>query len=523
MIKFFKAILISLAIFSFFGAAYADTAIHLDIKTPANTLYDQDITVTPCDSDNAGTLKITAYCAIRQSGIQNDWNWAWAPGAFLNSLGDISGYTTKDNNNNDVYHYWSWSLNGAEGTTGLNQYELQSSDLISLNFIDPSEPTPVLPPTGSGALLPPDILTTSSVVVPETMPAPVVKPIFDIKKAFEFLIAQQKENGSFGEDLYTDWIAIAFASGNYQEQTIKLVKYFGEFKTKDALLTNYERHAMALMALGHNPYNTNGENYIEKITGTFDNKQFGDMNEDNDDIFALIVLQNAGFKQAEKMITDTLDFIVSRQKENGSWNESVDMTGATIESLSVFSPISEIGESLKKAKEFLRQNQKDDGGWGNISSTAWAIQGILALGEKPEDWTKNGNTPLDYLASNQDSDGGIKNLSAGEEDENIQNKIWETAYVVSALSGKAWNQIMQKFEKPIIPAVLVETPIIQVAQNNDAKTIGAKPKLAKLKDLAKQNTATAITAITSSPTENKTALPKKNWFARLLENIFELF
>src|SRR3989338_11044181 len=133
----FATLIINLTFLSFLGVAYADTAIHLDIKTPTSTLYDQDITVSPCDSDNAGTLKITAYCAILQSGIQNDWNWAWAPGAFLNSLDNIAGYTTKDKNNNDVYHYWSWSLNSTEGTTGLNQYELQSNDLISLDFIDP--------------------------------------------------------------------------------------------------------------------------------------------------------------------------------------------------------------------------------------------------------------------------------------------------------------------------------------------------------------------------------------------------
>ena len=42
-----------------------------------------------------------------------------------------------------------------------------------------------------------------------------------------------------------------------------------------------------------------------------------------------------------------------------------------------------------------------------------------------------GNTPLDYLATIQDTDGGVK-------DSNMQNKIWETAYVTSALSGKTW-------------------------------------------------------------------------------------
>src|SRR3989344_6733581 len=124
------------------------------------------------------------------------------------------------------------------------------------------------------------------------------------------------------------------------------------------------------------------------------------------------------------------------------------MTSAGIQAIATeeFSP-AKINTALKKAKEFLKQNQKDDGGWGNVSSTAWAIGGIWALSEKPENWIKNENTPLDYLAINQDIDGGIKNLSAREGGESLQNKIWETAYAITALSGKTWNQIMQKFEK----------------------------------------------------------------------------
>ena len=46
----------------------------------------------------------------------------------------------------------------------------------------------------------------------------------------------------------------------------KIIKYFLENKFSGTLVTDYERHAMALMALGLNPYNTNNENYIKKIT-----------------------------------------------------------------------------------------------------------------------------------------------------------------------------------------------------------------------------------------------------------------
>jgi hypothetical protein len=271
---------------------------------------------------------------------------------------------------------------------------------------------------------------------------------------------------------------------------------------------------MALMSLGLNPYNTNGENYIKKITDSFDGKQFGDINEDNDDIFALIVLQNAGFLSSEKMIADDIAFILSKQKEDGSWDSNVDMTGAGIEALSAFSSTSGIGESLAKAKEFLKQNQKDNGGWDNVSSTAWAMEGILGLNEKPEDWIRNGNTPLDYLAFNQDPDGGIR-------DDIIQNKIWGTAYTVTALSGKTWNQIMQKFEK--IKEEPVPLKIEKKLTKQTAKKDTQIKQTASLESLANQNAAAVINAIDLSQPPTNTETPKRNWFVRFLEKIFSIF
>ncbi len=348
--------------------------------------------------------------------------------------------------------------------------------------------------------------------IPVTEEVQTEKVKFNSKKAFEFIISQQEENGSFGEDLYTDWVALALASGNHQDQTIKLIKYFGESKTTGNLLTDYERHSMALMALGLNPYSVNGENYIGKIIDSFDGKQFGDINEDNDDIFALIVLQNAGYVKDEDIIKDTIAYILSKQKENGSWDENVDMTGASMEALTFFSQDEGVKNALMRAKEFLKQNQKDTGGWGNVSSTAWAIEGILGLGEKPEDWIKSENIPLDYLALNQDTDGGMKN---GD----IKSKLWETAYTVTALSGKTWNQIMQKFEKP---EELKGQPLGNPLKATPKSSKELKPKIAKtpnLENLSIQNTATVINSLETQNSESV----KKGWFARFLDKIFSVF
>ena len=313
---------------------------------------------------------------------------------------------------------------------------------------------------------------------------------FNLPKAFEFLLSQQKETGSWGAPIYTDWVAMALATGNYQENVIKLVKYLGTSLLEEPRLTDYERRAMALMALGLNPYDTNGVNYIAKIIAGFDGAQFGDVEEDNDDIFALIALRNAGYGPEEEMIKKSTEFVLKRQKENGSWDESIDMTGAAIVALSQMKDREQVANALEKAKNFLRETQSKrlDGSWGkSASSTAWVLEGLKALGEDLGDWTRSEDTPLDFLSSVQEDDGGIKG-------ESMENRIWETAYVISALSEKTWPETMRKFEKKEIskPKVSSKTSLLQSSNTS-------------------QNT---------SQDENSETPEERNWFMRFLGNIF---
>ncbi len=401
--------------------------IHLIIENNSGHIYDNsNLNVNACDSDNpsSGNLTVTAYCAVLQSNLPSDWNRAWAPGIFLNSINGISGFTTQDSNGTDVYHYWSWVLqrdHSISDALGLNEYQLQTGDIITLTFIDPVNPPPPPPESHIGG---------GNYVAP--------KITFDLQKATNFLISKQKTNGSFEVDLYTDWTAIALASNQNTPKTNldQLIKYFSTETFSSTLLTDYERHAIALMSLNLNPYNLNGENFIKKIIDNFDGTQFGDKEKDNDDIFALIVLQNAGYTENDKIISNTINFILSKQQKDGSWDENTDLTGAGIEALSTFQNDENVKKALENAENYLKKNQKTDGSWGNVSSTAWAEEGLKSLDEKVSDAT------LEYLGENQDTDGGIK-------DTDTNNKLWETAYVVTSLSTKTWTEIMQKFEAPI--------------------------------------------------------------------------
>ncbi len=361
---------------------------------------------------------------------------------------------------------------------------------------------------------------TESLIVVKPLPPSggvteiAIKKEFDLDKAYNFIVSQQKDDGSFGADIYTDWAGIALSStSNFSSVKDKLKIYLLSQKVSDYGLTDYERRSMVLMSLGINPYDVNKEDYIKKITDAFDGEQFGDKTLVNDDVFALIVLQNAGYTKNDEIVNKDISFILSKQNSNGSWEESVDMTGATIEGLSIFQDVDKVKDALSKAKNYLKQNQKNNGGWSNISSTSWALEGALSLGENIKDWSFGDKTPSDYFGVNQDVDGGTIN-------KDLNSKTWETAYAILALSGKTWNSIMNKFDKKILVSEVEKEVIPVVEVKKEDKNPTPPVKVLKSKNvvnvLAKQNTASAVDA--PIKTENKTT--SKNWVSRFFSWLF---
>lgn len=402
-------------------------SVNLIITNNDNYLYNQNIDVLPCDSDkDTSTANIaTPYCAILQTGILSEWNWQWAPGAFIESLGGIKGFTSKDIEGNDVYHYWSWSLNGNYGETGLNQYELNNGDDIVLEFIDPK-------------------IELNDQVVEEKnyqsrgggSSTKKSNLEFSEDKIISFLSTNQKNDGSFGDLLYTDWVAIALGQDNYGGLKAKLFNYLQNKKTDFKLLTDYERHVMALMVLGIDPYNGTETNYIERIKSFFDGEQMGDRELINDDIFALLILSHSGYNIRDEIMGRIINYLISKQSRNGSFGE-VDLTAAYIQAMAKFRDMDQIKESIKKAENYLIKYQKSDGSFGNIFSTSWAIQALLESGT----YQKEIDKAIDYLKSKQKEDGSL-----GEG--NYYTSLWATSYALPAIRQLSWNDLINDFSKP---------------------------------------------------------------------------
>lgn len=480
--------------------ALASVNITLQVVTSTTTLYSQNISVSPCPlSPSASTTLVTsAYCALEQAGLANDWNW-FGNDAFLNSVNGIA------NNAGGNGVYWNWFGNLEYGQTSLSAHNLAAGENLLLAYginplrvsADNLTPTagatstilaekfgfdsgfnPVWSPattsiiylngnpaaadsTGHYAFLAYNLssyhihATETGYVQSNTLaitptPAPVSPPTsggsawvpapqkLGVERAVQFLLARQKSDGGYG-GIYSDWVAIAL--GAYQKSNEALKKILLADVNPGDSLTDYERRAMALEALGVSPYDGTTVNYIGKIVGSFDGRQFGDPNLYNDDVFAIFPLLAAGYSADDPLILNSAKFIISRQASDGSWNEA-DMTAAAIQALTLVPQAEGSREVIQKAKDYLHKSQQSDGGFGSSFSTSWVIQAYNALGDLPQYWLKD-KYPQDYLASRQQADGGLEPTSA-----DINTRIWATAYAIPAVLDKPWSNILQKFLPP---------------------------------------------------------------------------
>jgi hypothetical protein len=277
----------------------------------------------------------------------------------------------------------------------------------------------------------------------------------DIAKAVNFLISNQLPDGSIGGDrVVSDWAALAFRAAGAGASAKDALKNYLLADNPGMKTTDYERRAMALMALDVDPY-TAGTDYIGKITSAFDGRQIGDAAYFNDDIFGLLSLYAAGYSNADEIVVKTVGFTLSNQQANGSWG-GVDLTAAAVQILvqaknqaGLTQDLeSRISEALLKAKTYLKGSQSNTGQIGdNSMSTSWAIQAINALGESPMDWENNHHNPDDFLASKQSADGGL-------EEATLPNNIrfWSTAYAITAATGKTWSALLMNFSRPASPS-----------------------------------------------------------------------
>lgn len=379
---------------------------------------------SPSDYLGICMLEVAQEAGLVTFTLTNDPNL----GLYIQSVNGIEPGATE---------YWAIWDNGSMAECGIGCIPLSQGDTLSFILTDwmtNVEGTTVVLSVHSLISPPPPSGGGGGGGIPNSR--------LNVADALAYLANTQHEDGSFGSPMLSDWVAIAFAAADPGDAKMKLREYLRTATPTLSSVTDYERHAMALMALGINPYSGTSVDYIAPIVHAFDGTQIGDATLDNDDIFAFFPLFAVGYRANDDLIQKTTAFILSRQGRNGSWDGSVDMTAAAIQALVQVRMLPDVSLALIRAEGYLRSERPNDGS-GNSFSMSWVRQAISALSWTPSGWEPNSFTKEDHLAGLQQSDGGVEPESSG-----VQTRVWATAYAIPAALGKHWPALLQSFSEP---------------------------------------------------------------------------
>ncbi len=294
--------------------------------------------------------------------------------------------------------------------------------------------------------------------------------------ALDFLRSKQDSTGRIntGFSAPSQWSSIAFASQNINISDVKNpdVSLLDFLKTDipidPSAATDWETKILAIVAIGSNPSNFNGENFIKNLEDFHTDGQIGDICSLNDDIFGLLALTASGKLADNKIKQDALNFIIDNQDEtNGGfgfsapgcewYNTSTDMTAAGLHALvsARDSGMEAAGfdDAIDQAKNYLFSNQNSDGGFGyseksDSDTTGWVIIGLNAAGLSSSTEAKNAKSWL--LTQQSESDGGFTAFDWGTSE--FVSNATTTSHAILAINGKTWiSKIYQASTDDIIP------------------------------------------------------------------------
>ncbi len=293
--------------------------------------------------------------------------------------------------------------------------------------------------------------------------------------SLNFLKSKQDTTGRIttGFSAPSQWSAIAFAANGVGVATVKngdksLLDFLVADVPSNNAATDWENRILAIVAIGQNPTNFGGTNYVSSLESLYTNGQLGDTCSVNDDVFGLLALLAAGTSSSTTIKQSTLDFIISKQSSDGgfgfsapgcAWYEtSSDMTGAALQSLveAKNKGLSSGGldGAMQKAKEYLLAHKNADGGYGYFGSsdpdtTGWVLQAFNVSGMKD---SSDAVAARNYLLAQQSAtDGGFMAFDWGTNA--LVSNATTTAQTLIALSGKGW--IINVYD----PSVQTSTPV----------------------------------------------------------------
>lgn len=400
--------------------------------------------------------------------------------------GDPVGvYTTATSSASDSNGQAIFTITNA-GTYFAGVLEDSYSPYATSTFTTPPAPTPA-PAAASGG-----------------GGGPILHDSFNVPNARTYIASMQNTDGSFETPEITDWVALALASSVSSDTKDALVSYFISRPVFLTTIKDLSRHAMALEALGINPYSGTAIDFIAPIVAAFDGTQIGDPSSASDDMYATLPLLHAGYQPSESIIASTIAFIISKQAPNGSWQDDIQLTAAALQVLSAVQSLPNTSSARSAGVAYMQtQQQTSNGGYGyhgnaDSVSTGLTLQAIAAT--TGLSWGPNFITPQYFLATQQETDGGV-----GADTSPAAERILATAHAIPGILGTTWDSLLASFEKPApVPLQASTTPSQPVAitteQSVTPTTTETSPTPAPIQE--QQNEIEKTAPITPAAEEN---------------------
>lgn len=203
---------------------------------------------------------------------------------------------------------------------------------------------------------------------------------------------------------------------------------------------------MSIIAIGKNPRNYNGKNYINDLVDYIKNPKESYITLDAY-CYSLMALDMASAQKED------VELALQKVKDGCSTFKKVDKAALAITCLSQHSPEEGIGSIINSALTYIKSKQLDNGAFtlsatmyknGDSQDTAYVIEALIAAGQDPisAEWTKNGKTPLDALLSFKMGKGYIYESSMGTYEQDMY-----TSFVLRAFSALKNNKtVFEQFK-----------------------------------------------------------------------------
>ncbi|MFJ7934146.1 DUF4430 domain-containing protein [Sporosarcina sp. NPDC096371] len=239
-----------------------------------------------------------------------------------------------------------------------------------------------------------------------------------------------KANRDFSNyDHFIDWDVLGLARSNQAVPSAyyhAFEKYVKEQKGSFRKVTDYERMVLAVTAIGKDPKNIAGYDFIEKI---YNNERMTAQGT-NGVIFALLALDSNNYevpKNASWTREKLLKWLLEQQNSDGGFplaegaTSDVDMTAMALQALANYQKTQEVKTATNKALEWLSKQQRVEGGFqsaGSVNSESIS-QVIIALSSLGIDLSdkrfKKGKGDLrTALLAFVNKDGGISHTKGSE-------------------------------------------------------------------------------------------------------------